>query len=73
MFDKSYSNILIKLRQPVSFEPDDLGKSYIPQKRAKRRKNWLKIWNWEELGPKIQNINFNEKGPKLTLKGVVVF
>ena len=29
MFYQSYSNILIKLRQPAIFEPDDIGKSYI--------------------------------------------
>ena len=34
MFYQSYSNILIKLRQPAIYEPDDIGKSYVPQKKA---------------------------------------
>ena len=31
---QSYSNILVKLRQPAILEPDNTGKSYIPQKKA---------------------------------------
>ena len=33
MFYQSYSNILIKLRQTAIFEPDDIWKSYILQKK----------------------------------------
>ena len=40
MFYQSYSNILIKLRQPAIFEPDDIGKSYIPQKKAMNNGRW---------------------------------
>ena len=36
MFYQSYSNILIKLRQPATFEPDNIRKSYISQKKAQR-------------------------------------
>ena len=35
MFYHSYSNILVKFRQPTIFEPDHIGKSYyLPQKKA---------------------------------------
>ena len=34
MLYQSYSNILIKHRQSANFEPDDIGKSYVPQKKA---------------------------------------
>ena len=34
MIHQSYSNTLIKLRQPFIFEPDDIRKSYLPQKKA---------------------------------------
>ena len=34
MFYLSYSGILVKLRQPAILEPDDIGKSYLPQKKA---------------------------------------
>ena len=34
MFYQSYSNILIKLRQPAIFEPDDIRKKYIPKNKA---------------------------------------
>ena len=34
MFYQSYSRILVKLRQPAILEPDDIGKSYITQKKA---------------------------------------
>ena len=43
MFYQSYSNILIKLRQPAIFEPDDIWKSYIPQKKALNRVTGLAI------------------------------
>ena len=43
MFYQSYSNILVKLRQPAIFEPDDIGKSYIPQKKALNRVTGLAI------------------------------
>ena len=38
MFYQSYSNILLRLRQPAIFEPDDIGKSYIP-----KRKPWIDV------------------------------
>ena len=43
MFYWSYSNMLVKLRQPAIFEPDDIGKSHIPQKKAlnKGRQKYL--------------------------------
>ena len=34
MFYQIYFNILIKIRQPTIFKPDDIGKSYIPKKKA---------------------------------------
>ena len=37
MFYQSYSRIPVKLRQRTIFEPDDIGKSYIPQKKALNR------------------------------------
>ena len=43
MLYQSYSNILIKLRQPAIFEPDDIGKSYIPQNKALNRGTGLFI------------------------------
>ena len=33
MFYQSYSNILIKLRQPAVFEPNDVRRSNIPKKK----------------------------------------
>ena len=47
MFYQSYSNILIKLRQPAIFETDDVGKSYISQKKALNRGRYLE--NYSEL------------------------
>ena len=40
MFYQSYSRILIKLRQPAILEPDDIGKSYIPQKKP-----WIEVFS----------------------------
>ena len=37
MFYKSYTRILIKLRQPAILEPDDIGKTYKPPKKARIR------------------------------------
>ena len=37
MFYWSYSRIPIKLRQPAILEPDDIGKSYLPQRKALNR------------------------------------
>ena len=47
MFYQSHSNILIKHRQPVIFEPDDIGKSYIEtdSKKIILTKNILLIKN----------------------------
>ena len=41
----SYSNILVKLRQPAIFEPDDIGKSYIPQKKAQNRGTFVYFYS----------------------------
>ena len=52
MFYQSYSNILTELRQPAIFEPIDIGKSYIPQKKALNRGTGLVICfglSFEEL------------------------
>ena len=32
-----------QIRQPTIFETDDIGKSYIPQKKALNRGRWLEI------------------------------
>ena len=40
MFSQSSSNILVKFRQPAIFEPDDIGKSCIPQKKSLNRGRW---------------------------------
>ena len=43
MFYQSYSRIPVKLRQPTILEPDDIGKSYLPQKKALNRGTGLAI------------------------------
>ena len=53
MFCQSYSNILIKLIQTVIFEPDDIGKTYIPQKKALNRGRYLE--NYSELSFEVHN------------------
>ena len=53
MFYQSYSNILIKLRQPTIFETDNVGKSYMPQKKALNRCRHLE--NYSELSFEVNN------------------
>ena len=43
MFYQLYSNILVRLRQPAIFEPDNIEKSYIPKKKALNRGTGLAI------------------------------
>ena len=45
MFYQSYSRILVKLRQPAILEPDDIGKSYIPQKKAQNRGTFVYLYS----------------------------
>ena len=44
MFYQSYSRILARLRQPAILEPDDIGKSYIPQKKAQNRGTFVYLY-----------------------------
>ena len=53
MFYPPYSNILVKLRQPAIFEPDDIGKSYIPQKKALN--SFLDIYLYSGLSFEVYN------------------
>ena len=53
MFYQSYSNILIKLRQPAIFEPDDLGKSYLPQMKAQNI--WPTLYLYSGLSFEVCN------------------
>ena len=53
MFYQSYSNILIKLRKPAIFEPDEVGKSYIPQKKAQNI--WLTLYLYSGLSFEVYN------------------
>ena len=53
MFYLSYSNILIKLRQPFIFEPDEIGKSYTPQKKAQNI--WPTIYLYSGLSFEVYN------------------
>ena len=43
IFYQSYSKIFVKLRQPAIFEPDDIRRSCIPQKKAQNRGTGLVI------------------------------
>ena len=45
MFYQSYSRIPIKLRQPAILEPDDMGKSYLPQKKALNRGTFIYLYS----------------------------
>ena len=49
MFYQSYSNILIKLRQPTIFEPDDIGNGYKPQKKVQNIWPTLYLYSWLSL------------------------
>ena len=45
MFYQSYSTIFAKLRQHAIFEPDNIGKSYIPQKKALRINTFIYLYS----------------------------
>ena len=53
MFHQSYSRILVELRQPAISEPDNIVKSYIPQKKALNRGRYLE--NYSELSFEAHN------------------
>ena len=53
MFYQSNFNILIKLRQLATFEPDDIRKSYIPQKKAQNK--WPILYLYLGLSLEVYN------------------
>ena len=46
---------------------------YTSKKKVLKHTNWLNTWNREQICPKNQQINFDEKGLMLILGGVAVF
>ena len=53
--------------------PVEIEKSYIPQNKALEQENWLNIWYLEQLCFNSHHMNFSEKGPRFTLRGVAAF